>query len=219
MAISENTLAVGANNERSGATGINGARGDISANNAGAAYVFTLGGEIWRQKDYLKASNTVSVDEIDWYMALSNDTLVIGAQGKDSGTTVVNGDQEDNSVSGAGAAYAFLNDASNQNFTINAGHSGAWFNPAASGQRWLTAQGSFEGSVAEIDVFETTGGSFDDPLIPSTTKVGTMSLDFTDCSNAQLAYSLPADSTEGDIAITRVIAGSQALCEELAGID
>jgi hypothetical protein len=49
--------------------------------------------------------------------------------------------------------------------------------------------------------------------------VGTMSLDFTDCSNAQLSYSLPADPAEGDIAITRVIPGSQALCEELVGSD
>jgi len=95
----------------------------------------------------------------------------------------------------------------------------AWFtygDGTASGQRWLTAQGSFEGSTAEIDVFKTTGGSFDDPQAPSTTKVGNMSLDFTDCSNAQLTYSLPADGAEGGIAITRVIPGGQALCEELA---
>jgi len=98
----------------------------------------------------------------------------------------------------------------------------SWFtygNATASGQRWLTAQGGFEGSTAEIDVFETTGGSFDDPEPADTTKVGTMSLDFTDCSNAQLTYSLSADPAEGDIAITRVIPGSQALCEELAGED
>ena len=72
----------------------------------------------------------------------------------------------------------------------------SWFTygeDTASRQRWLTAQGSFEGSIAEIDVFETTGGSFDDPQAPSTTMVGTMSIDFTDCSNALLAYSLPAN--------------------------
>jgi hypothetical protein len=94
----------------------------------------------------------------------------------------------------------------------------AWFtygDDTASGQRWLTAEGSFEGSIAEMDVFETTGGSFDDPQIPSTTKVGTMSLDFTDCANAQLTYSLLANGAEGDIAITRVVPGGQALCEEL----
>ncbi len=96
----------------------------------------------------------------------------------------------------------------------------SWFtygNNTASGQRWLTALGGFDGSVADIDVHETTGGSFNNPQAPSTTKVGTMSIDFTDCSNAQLSYSLPADPATGDIAITRVIAGAQALCEELAG--
>ncbi len=98
----------------------------------------------------------------------------------------------------------------------------AWFTygaDTASGQRWLTAQGSFEGSIAEIDVFESNGGSFDDPLAPGTTKVGTLNVDFTDCSNAQLSYSLPADPAEGDIAVTRVIPGGQALCEELVGAD
>ncbi len=98
----------------------------------------------------------------------------------------------------------------------------SWFTygeDTASGQRWLTAQGSFEGSIALIDVFETTGGSFDDPQATSTTNVGTMNLDFTDCSNALLTYSLPAEGVEGDIAITRVIPGGQALCAELAGAD
>ena len=98
----------------------------------------------------------------------------------------------------------------------------SWFtygNATASGLRWLTAQGGFEGSMAEIDVFETTGGSFDDPQATSTTQVGTMSLDFTDCSNALLAYSLPANGAEGDMAITRVLPGGQALCEELSGAE
>ena len=98
----------------------------------------------------------------------------------------------------------------------------SWFTygeATASGQRWLTAQGSFEGSTAEIDVFETTGGSFDDPQAPSTTMVGTMSIDFTDCSNAQLTYALTDNGAEGDIAITRVIPGGQALCEELSGAE
>jgi len=75
------------------------------------------------------------------------------------------------------------------------------------------------GTCAEIDVFETTGGSFDDPQAPSTTKVGTMSLDFTDCSNALLTYSLTDNCAEGDIAITRVIPWGQALCEELEGVE
>ena len=98
----------------------------------------------------------------------------------------------------------------------------AWFTygeDTASGLRWLTAQGSFEGSIAEIDVSETTGGSFDDPQPISRINVGTMSIDFTDCNNALLTYSLTDKGAEGDIEITRVIPGSQALCEELAGVE
>jgi len=98
----------------------------------------------------------------------------------------------------------------------------SWFtygDDTASGQRWLTALGSFAGSIADIDVYETTGGSFNDPQVPSTTKVGTMSIDFSDCSNAQLTYSLPADTAAGDIAITRVVPGGQALCDELVGAE
>lgn len=98
----------------------------------------------------------------------------------------------------------------------------AWFtygDDTFSGQRWLTAQGSFEGSIAEIGVFETTGGRFDDPQVPSTTKVGTMSIDFTDCNNAQLTYSLPSDGTGSALAITRAIPGGEAYCEELVDSD
>ena len=98
----------------------------------------------------------------------------------------------------------------------------AWFtygDDTASGQRWLTAQGNFTGSTAEIDLYETIGGRFDDPKAVSSDKVGTMSLDFTDCSNALLAYSLPANGVEGDMAITRVIPGGQVLCEELSGAE
>jgi hypothetical protein len=98
----------------------------------------------------------------------------------------------------------------------------AWFTYAddtASGQRWLTAQGDFEGATAAIDIHETTGGRFDDPLIPNTAKVGTMTIDFTDCSNAQLSYSLTVDELANDMAISRLLPSGQALCEELAGTD
>ena len=96
----------------------------------------------------------------------------------------------------------------------------AWFTfgeDTASGQRWFTAQGGFAGSLAELDVYESTGGSFDDPLAPATDLVGTMSIDFTDCSNAILAYVLPDDSAEGVVSIQRAVPGAEALCEELAG--
>jgi hypothetical protein len=98
----------------------------------------------------------------------------------------------------------------------------AWFTygeDTASGQRWLTAQGDFAGSVAAIDLWETTGGRFDDPQAVNPEKVGTMNLDFTDCSNAQLSYSLTDEDLAGDMELSRLIPGGQALCEELAGAD
>jgi hypothetical protein len=97
----------------------------------------------------------------------------------------------------------------------------AWFtygDDTASGQYWLTAQGNFEGSVAEMVVYETTDGSFNDPRRPTSEPVGTMTIDFVDCSNALLTYSITDQDLEGDIPIQRVIPGSKDLCEEISGL-
>jgi hypothetical protein len=96
----------------------------------------------------------------------------------------------------------------------------AWFtygNDTESGQRWLTAQGSFAGSTAAIDVYETTGGLFDDPQAADTRPAGTMTVDFADCNNAQLSYSLADDDLHGDMTISRLIPAAQATCKDLAG--
>jgi cysteine-rich repeat protein len=98
----------------------------------------------------------------------------------------------------------------------------AWFTygeDTASGQRWFTAQGGFEGSVAALSVYETTDGSFDDPRVPSTVAAGTMSIDFVDCSNAQLTYTLNDGGPEGEVAIQRAVPGAKVLCEEISGTD
>ena len=95
----------------------------------------------------------------------------------------------------------------------------AWFtygDETASGQRWLTAQGGFEGSTASISVFETKGGLFDDPQITGTEPVGTMTIHFSDCSNATLTYALLDDGSEGVIELTRLLPTANGLCEELS---
>ncbi len=97
----------------------------------------------------------------------------------------------------------------------------AWYTyggNTASGQQWYTAQGSFTDSMAQIDIFDTTGGSFDDPRAPNTRKVGTMSLDFEDCENVDIAYAFDGGHS-GDIDATRVVPGASALCNELASPD
>jgi hypothetical protein len=98
----------------------------------------------------------------------------------------------------------------------------AWFtfgDDTASGQRWLTAQGGFQGSTADIEVYESTGGQFDTPGGVTTDPVGTLRIDFSDCSQAVLTYSLGEGETAGEIQAVRALPKGAALCEELAGQD
>jgi hypothetical protein len=107
VAFAGDTLVVGAKEEASNATGVNGDQTNNSADGAGAAYVFTRSGAVWTQQAYLKASNTDSEDQFGWSVAISGDTLVVGARVEASNATGVNGDQTDNSANSAGAAYVF----------------------------------------------------------------------------------------------------------------
>lgn len=98
----------------------------------------------------------------------------------------------------------------------------AWFtygDTNASGQRWLTAQGPLNGTQADIAVYETTGGSFDDSTTVSSEQIGTMNIQFTNCNSASLTYELTNESLSGSIDIVRAVPGTEALCEELAGLE
>jgi trimeric autotransporter adhesin len=108
IALDADTLAVGAPQESSGATGVNGKQADEKAPGAGAVYVFTGGGSTWTQEAYLKASNSGAMDDFGSSLALSGDTLVVGAKGEDNSATGVNGRQNDDDADGSGAAYVFI---------------------------------------------------------------------------------------------------------------
>ncbi len=113
VAISGDTIVVGAFAEDSNATGVNGNQTNNSATDSGAAYVFVRSGTNWSQQAYLKASNTGGNDVFGWKVAVSGDTVVVGAPNEASNTTGVNGNQSNNSASFAGAAYAFVRDGTN----------------------------------------------------------------------------------------------------------
>ncbi len=113
IAISGDTIVVGAYFEDSSATGINGNQSDNSANDSGAAYVFVRNGSNWTQQAYLKASNSNAYDEFGSSVAISGDTIVVGAWKEASAAAGVNGNQSDNSASKAGAAYVFVRSGSN----------------------------------------------------------------------------------------------------------
>jgi hypothetical protein len=105
------TLAVGAPEEDSSATGIGGDETDNTATNSGAVYLFSNSSGSWSQTAYLKASNTDANDWFGYSLALSADgaTLAVGAPEEDSSATGIGGDETDNTATNSGAVYLFSN--------------------------------------------------------------------------------------------------------------
>ncbi len=114
LALSRNgdTLAVGAPYEDSSATGVGGDPYDNGAFNSGAAYIFVRNGTTWSQQAYIKASNTGREDWFGETLSLSDDgdTLAVGAPWENGGAAGFGGDETDDSLSHAGAAYLFARD-------------------------------------------------------------------------------------------------------------
>jgi hypothetical protein len=138
--------------------------------------------------------------------------------------------------------------AGGNDFEINQGIAGAWFDPGTPGQgflieiepasqfifmawftyeqapakigaqehRWLTAQGNYSGNSAEIPIFRTSGGIFDDPAGTTTEQAGTMVVNFEDCMSGTIEYDLVDAGLQGDISIVRVIPGTEELCLSLS---
>ena len=108
------TLAIGAPEESSSATGTTGNQAANDARRAGAVYVFTRAGTDWIQQAYVKASNTNANDLFGIAVALSGDgaTLAVGAEEEASNATGAGGNQTDNSATSSGAVYVFTRTAS-----------------------------------------------------------------------------------------------------------
>lgn len=107
VALDGDLLAVGATGEDSAATGVNGDQQDNGSQNSGAVYVFRRTGGRWSQEAYIKASNPENDDRFGISVAVSGNTLAVGATGEDSASPLINGDQSDNSTYESGAVYVF----------------------------------------------------------------------------------------------------------------
>ena len=110
-----NTLAIGAVNEDGAGRGVNpvtkagkGGKAEM-VTNSGAVYVFTRTAAGWKQQSYLKASNSGEGYQFGSALSLSSDgnLLAVGSIGEASSATGINGNQNDNSMPGAGAVYVF----------------------------------------------------------------------------------------------------------------
>lgn len=108
VAMDGNTLVVGAPFDDSAASGIDGDAEDNNLVDAGAVHVYVRAGNGWQYQAYLKASNPDPNDFFGGAVAISGNTLVVGAGGEDSAATGVGGDQSDNSATASGAVYVFV---------------------------------------------------------------------------------------------------------------
>lgn len=106
---------------------------NITAYNVGTSYIDTdnvvyvyRGGGVWTQEALLRASNntdedyceqSICSDGFGLSLAVSGDgeIVAVGAPNEESNSTGVNGDQQDNSLSNAGAAYAFTRNSGEWN--------------------------------------------------------------------------------------------------------
>jgi len=105
-----NVLIVGAPQEDSNSTGINGDEGNNQAADSGAVYVFARSSGNWAQQAYVKASNTGAGDLFGTSVTVTADgrTMAASASGEDSKSSGINGDQTDDSYPDSGAAYIFV---------------------------------------------------------------------------------------------------------------
>jgi cysteine-rich repeat protein len=148
------TLAVGAPDEQSAATGVDGDQGNALAA-AGAAYVFTRSGTTWSQQAYVKASNTDALDHFGSSATLSADgaSLAVGAPFEASAATGIDGDQASNLASGSGALYLFTRSGATwaQQAYVKPSNTGGGFGTCAAfsaDAATLVVSAPFEGSAS-----------------------------------------------------------------------
>ena len=114
VAISADTMAVGAEGEESKQTTISNnptASSDNSNPLSGAVYIYQRVGEIWAQQSFIKAANSDAGDLFGHKAAIDQNTVVVGAPLEDSNqNTISNGTtaSSDNSSGQAGAAYVYI---------------------------------------------------------------------------------------------------------------
>jgi hypothetical protein len=86
------------------------------------------------------------------------------------------------------------------------------------GHRWLTAQGPYAGDTATLKIFVTEGGVFDSAEPPASTDLagdGTMTIEFSDCSQGLVSYQITSLGISGQIPIQRITDDNVSLCESL----
>ena len=121
-----------------------------------------------------------------------------------------------------------------ENFTINSGITGTWYNQATSGQgmllevlpssqqifmawfsfsadannqgqEWWTAIGGFQNDTSALTVYQTNGGFFNRDSEIENIAVGQVTLKFIDCDHALMNFEFTSKNTAGQIELTRLV--------------
>ncbi|WP_223788287.1 hypothetical protein [Marinicella meishanensis] len=80
--------------------------------------------------------------------------------------------------------------------------------------RWFTASGAVgDDQVVELTLYNSTGGVFDDPAMVDTQLVGSLTIEFEDCTFGQVSYEFNDSTYAGTFPIQRVAADNIAACE------
>lgn len=122
---------------------------------------------------------------------------------------------------------------------INFGSGGGWYDPVTGGQgfsfdivpesnqliaywftypetggarEWYIAQGDIDGSAANLVIYRTGNGLFDQPSEIALEAVGTARLVFDSCMEARWSYAFDASGPEGEIELDRL--GTTRFCEQ-----
>ncbi len=87
----------------------------------------------------------------------------------------------------------------------------------ATGQRWVTALGSFEGNSAVLSAELTSGGRFNSsqPTAVQDANYGTIELEFASCEEATIRFDFPSVGETGEFIVNRIVPDNIALCEAL----
>jgi trimeric autotransporter adhesin len=107
MALYEGGLLIGASGDPIGSRGFEGADRGGTTVAAGAVYMFGLQSDGWTRTTYFKASNSRRGVRFGEHVAIYGDTIAVSATGEDSPGMGVNGDQNSDGSTEAGAAYVF----------------------------------------------------------------------------------------------------------------
>ncbi len=171
VAVAGRWLAVGAPNESSNATGINGNHLDNSDDRSGAAYLFHDAGDGWYQAAYIKSPRTQTVGGFAESVALTTRYLAIGAPRENGGGTGVNPEYVADVTGATGAVfvYSLSDDAPQFDAYVKASNTGSLdhfgYSVALSDERLVVGAPREDGSASTVNgqddnVIENSGAAY-----------------------------------------------------------